>query len=321
MGRGQQLDAQNNMPKEETKMADYEKETEKQATAPPEKTADKQQPRLIKDPILGQEVGQQAVIPTNKLVSNTTPLIIKDPVLGEMALSHTPNGEVNATVDLGHRFESLPIQSDRFTKVIARKFHVAQGDVPKKSKLKKIIRKLEYTGLFDGNKIPLHNRYAKIGNTIYVDLCNRQGHYVRIDPDGYSIHRHDINSMFFLRQPSMKEQVKPQKDGSIKDLRPFLNIQNEVQFALIVAFILGAMYPAGPFPMLTLHGPQGASKSTMLRVIRSIIDPSEAPLTSEPSSERDLFISASNTPTPPKRLLTGISSVSIQPAKSCCRQR
>jgi hypothetical protein len=71
-------------------------------------------------------------------------------------------------------------------------------------------------------------------------------------------------------------------------------VRNEEQFVLIAAFILGAMNPDGPFPMLTLHGPQGSSKSTMLQMIRSLVDPAEAALTSEPSSERDLFISAGN---------------------------
>ncbi len=133
-----------------------------------------------------------------------------------------------------------------------------------------------------------------MGSVIYVDLCDRAGHFVKITPDRVSIQRHDCDSEWFLRHANMLAQVKPEPGGSINDLRPFLNLRSETQFILVVAFILGAMYPDGSFPILNVCGPQGAAKSTLFRCIRSIVDPSIAPLTSAPKSKEDLFITASH---------------------------
>lgn len=216
-------------------------------------------------------------------------------LLGEVHLYHTPNKVAYCAVNVGDRVENYPVKSEDFLMTLARQFYLTYGAYPKTSFLNKIQGQLSWMARLDGPEFTFHTRYAKVENAIWCDLCDRWGHYVKIDPNGgWSIHRHDLTSMIFIRHPSMKEQVHPQKGGSIKDLAQFLNIQNEAQFILIVAFILIAMNPDGPFPILTLHGPQGASKSTMLRIIRSLIDPSEAPLNSGPGSVRDLFIHASH---------------------------
>ena len=244
------------------------------------------------------------------------PFIVDHPVLGKIALSHTPSGEVNATVDLGYRYEVIPVSSERFFNFVARSYYEVAGEVPKNSVLKQTIRDLGFKGLFDGPQVPVFNRYAKVGNTIYIDLCDREGHYVEISPEGWSVRRHSLHSLPFLREPGMKPQALPEKGGSIGELATFLNLREESQFVLIVAFILGAMYPDGPFPMLTLHGPQGASKSTTLRMIRSLVDPSEAALTTEPNSERDLFISASRSWL---QCIDNVSTLSDKMSDAYCR--
>jgi hypothetical protein len=55
-----------------------------------------------------------------------------------------------------------------------------------------------------------------------------------------------------------------------------------------------ALRPAGPYPVLALHGEQGSGKSTAVEVLRSIIDPNEAALRPPPRDERDLVLAASN---------------------------
>src|SRR5271154_7072262 len=58
--------------------------------------------------------------------------------------------------------------------------------------------------------------------------------------------------------------------------------------------LLQAMNPEGPFPVLILEGPQGASKSHTSRILRSLIDPSLAPIRAVPKDERDLILAANN---------------------------
>jgi hypothetical protein len=82
--------------------------------------------------------------------------------------------------------------------------------------------------------------------------------------------------------------------GSIEELRPFLNLADENSFILIVAWLVGALRPKGPYPILVLNGEQGSAKSTVSRLLRSVIDPSASCFRSYPRTERDVVISASN---------------------------
>ena len=63
---------------------------------------------------------------------------------------------------------------------------------------------------------------------------------------------------------------------SIDRLRPFLNV-NANDFVLVVAYLLAALRPGGPYPVLALIGEQGTAKTTLVRVFRSLIDPSMVP--------------------------------------------
>jgi hypothetical protein len=67
-----------------------------------------------------------------------------------------------------------------------------------------------------------------------------------------------------------------------------------VDFVLVVAWLLAALNPHGPYPVLNVTGEQGSAKSTTERLLRSLVDPNAAPLRNEPREPRDLIISASN---------------------------
>ncbi len=70
-----------------------------------------------------------------------------------------------------------------------------------------------------------------------------------------------------------------------------MNVRQE-DWPLLLAWLLMAFSPRGPYPVLGLSGEQGSTKSTTARVLRSLLDPSSAPLRTAPREERDLMISA-----------------------------
>jgi hypothetical protein len=92
----------------------------------------------------------------------------------------------------------------------------------------------------------------------------------------------------------MNELLVPRRGGSIEDLRPFLNLQSNENFVLIVSWLVAALRPKGPYPVLVLQGEAGNAKSTAVRVLRSLVDPNTTPLRSEPRETRDLMIAARN---------------------------
>jgi hypothetical protein len=92
----------------------------------------------------------------------------------------------------------------------------------------------------------------------------------------------------------MQALPEPVSDGSIKELRPFLNVKTDEEFILAVSWLLAGLRSRGPYPVLVPFGEQGTGKSSFCRNLRSLIDPNKAPLRTLPRDERDLCISAQN---------------------------
>jgi hypothetical protein len=77
-------------------------------------------------------------------------------------------------------------------------------------------------------------------------------------------------------------------------LQDFINVSDGDALKLIIAWLLQALRPTGPYPVLLFQGEQGSAKSTAERMVRALVDPSTAPLRTTPRSERDLVIAATN---------------------------
>jgi hypothetical protein len=88
----------------------------------------------------------------------------------------------------------------------------------------------------------------------------------------------------------------PSRSSGVGELRRFINIhsEDEASWRLLVAWLVRALRPAGPYPVLILQGEQGSAKSTVERLLRALVDPSTAPLRTTPRNERDLIIAATN---------------------------
>src|SRR6185295_4626978 len=83
----------------------------------------------------------------------------------------------------------------------------------------------------------------------------------------------------------------PLRGGSIERLRAYVNLGEE-DYRLLVGWMATALLPNGPYPILAVHGEQGSTKSTLVRVIRRLIDPQTSPVLVQPRSTRDLMVSA-----------------------------
>lgn len=86
-----------------------------------------------------------------------------------------------------------------------------------------------------------------------------------------------LNKPYFTRTKGMQELPVPLSGGTLKDLRPFVNLTDE-QWPLYQAFLVSSLRPAGPYWILVLNGRQGSGKSVLSRVTQALIDPSEGAL-------------------------------------------
>src|SRR5205085_9157133 len=84
----------------------------------------------------------------------------------------------------------------------------------------------------------------------------------------------------------------PSDDSNPLDqLRSTLNLgaPNSTSWLRCLTWILAALRPTGPYPILVLRGPAASAKTYAARILRTLIDPSAAPITPTPRSGAQLL--------------------------------
>ena len=125
---------------------------------------------------------------------------------------------------------------------------------------------------------------------IYVDLGCSRWLAVRITAEGWEVI--DNPPVKFIRHVGHRALPVPERGGALKELRSFVNVASDADFAIVCATPIAAMMPNGPFPILVVIGEQGAAKDTLLHALRRMIDPNKAMISSPPASEEDLVLDA-----------------------------
>ena len=207
-------------------------------------------------------------------------------------LSHTPDEEGYATVPVNDHMETWALKSQGFRKWLSREYYSKYGSAPCSQAIQDALGTLGARAQFDGEERPVFLRIAQRDGRVYVDLANKDWEVVEITSDGWSVLRN--SPVKFIRSKRMLALPHPIRgDEGVAQLRKFLNVETESEdFKLIVAWLVNAYNPAGPYLVLVLYGEQGSAKSTTVKAIRALVDPNEAPLRCGPRNADDLMVSA-----------------------------
>jgi hypothetical protein len=205
---------------------------------------------------------------------------------------HSPSGVAFADlVTDGHR-ETWPIRSKRFRTWLRRCYYQATGSAPSGSAIASALDVLEARAQFDAPERAVNIRLAEHAGRIYLDLADDHWRAVAIAPDGWRVI--GCPPVRFRRSPGMLPLRVPERGGSIEALRPFLNVSSHNDFVLVVAWLLAALRPSGPYPLLAISGEQGSAKTILSKLLRALVDPNVAPIRALPRDERELMIAANN---------------------------
>jgi hypothetical protein len=135
-------------------------------------------------------------------------------------------------------------------------------------------------------------RLAGAGRAIYLDLVTPTWQVVEVTAGGWRV----ISDppVKFRRTKGMLPIPAPIAGGTLSELRQFVNVRDDAQWALLVAWAIAALRPSGPVPVLNLNSEHGSGKTTTGEVLRRLIDPNSAMLRAEPRDVRDVMIAATN---------------------------
>jgi len=214
-------------------------------------------------------------------------------------LWQSPEGDSYATFPAKGARRTAPLRRKPFRQWLRRRFYHEQGKPPGSQALQDAIDTLDADVEFGDAVHDVHLRVAgdaAAEKRVYVDLGSRSWEAVEITPDGWQTTAKP--SARFRRVKSMQALPKPDGSGDpsadLNRLRDHVRVRSDADFALLCAWLVQALNPSGPYPVLVITGEQGSGKSLTAEFIRDLVDPSGVPTASAPHKERDLIVSAEN---------------------------
>ena len=208
-------------------------------------------------------------------------------------LWHDPDGEAYADVPNDGVRQTIQVRTRAFRTWISGIFYEAEEAAIGGQGATDAVDVLAAKAIHDG---PEHDVYVRLAygpdGEIYLDLGDDSWEVVRITSDGWEIVSEP--PVRFRRPRGLRALPRPVRNGRLDDLRRLLNLDADRDWILVVAWLVAAMRPTGPYPVLAPTGEAGSAKTTLGKILRHVIDPNLAPLRGPPRSGRDLVIAASN---------------------------
>jgi energy-coupling factor transporter ATP-binding protein EcfA2 len=181
-----------------------------------------------------------------------------------------------------------PCDSEEFIGWCSSEFWKEHGEVVTKSMIEDVVRAL------GGPNLPTRRIHIRVGgelSRITLDLgdsalaVTAQG--VQAAPDAVFARPKGTVS---LPAPHVPE-TDADAAAAVERVREALGIEPRTWIACI-AWLLAALRPDGPYPILYIRGEQGSGKTTLARVLLGLVDPRKPDMRALPREPRDLAIRA-----------------------------
>lgn len=206
---------------------------------------------------------------------------------------HDPQDETYLRVPVADHVECWPLRSVGCRDWLRRGFWQRHGKAPNGEALQSALGVLEGQARFDGPTDAVHVRVAADGNGgLFVDLGDVAWRAIHCTPRGWQLVAQP--PVCFRRASGMLALPAPERGGRLDDLRAFVNVASDEDWALLAAWLTAALWDRGPFPLLALYGQQGTAKTTTARLLRALVDPAKPDLRADPHEVRDVAIAARN---------------------------
>ncbi len=226
------------------------------------------------------------------------------------------HGTAYASIKTNDHVEHWPVMSLHFSDFVLKVHFDKTGQMPSELTVKNIIRLCSAKAKFEGRQnVETHLRAAKVGDSVYLDLCNPEWESLKISPD--AIETVDEPPVIFRRYGHMKP-LKVDLNAEIDDFEliwKYAHITDDDRLLFKVSRVLDFI-PNIPRAIDVIHGPQGSCKSTTMKISRLIVDPSSMKSLSLPDKLDELIRKCNH------HYICAFDNVrKLKPAQSdiCCR--
>jgi phage/plasmid primase-like uncharacterized protein len=204
---------------------------------------------------------------------------------------HTPKQVPFADIRIKGIRETHPVRGKAFRRWLGYEYRQETGTVASSEALSNAIGALEAEAHYDGEERKIFIRIGGHEGKIYIDLGDPTWRAIEVDTEGWRI----VSELpvRFRRSDGAGVLPEPVRGGSVRDLRPFLNVASEAAFVIVVAWLVGALRDRGPYLILAVYGPGGSAKTCFAKILRALVDPRLPETEGFPNDRETLILNAS----------------------------
>jgi len=167
---------------------------------------------------------------------------------------------------------TLKLRGREFRRWLAGLYYAETERAANNEAISTALSVLEAQATFDGRMLELSNRFAMREGVIYLDVADENWRVIKITSQGWEVLTKP--PVLFRRYSHQKALPDPAKGGLLSGIHDHLAIKADDDRLLVEAWLVACAFPDIPRPAISFHGPQGASKTTTARVLKSLSDPS-----------------------------------------------
>jgi hypothetical protein len=207
-------------------------------------------------------------------------------------LFHDRRKEAYAAVMIDGSRHTFVLKSSAFQDWLAFQAYRTLKLTPNQKAVSEAIAVLSAAATYEGAERDVYVRVGGHEGRIYLDLGDARWRAVEIDAGGWRVV--EKPPVYFRRSKNTQALPEPRPGGSLAQLRPLLNTGGERQWRQLVGWLLAALRPTGPYPVLLLHGEQGSAKTTTAQALRHLLDPDATPLKNAPNQIDQIAVAATH---------------------------
>jgi len=204
-------------------------------------------------------------------------------------LFHDPFGNPYVSATINGNKETYPVGDSRYRYALRLRYTAETGLVAGTDQIKSAIEQIKAEAVHNSPEYAVAVRLAAVGESLYIDLANKDRQVVEVTCRGFRLVTDA--PVRFMRSMGQLPLPLPLPGGSLDDIRRLVNVEED-DLPLLVALMVGALHPRGPYAVGQIVGEKGTAKTSLSRFIHDFVDPHIAIGNVLPDNAKDLLVVA-----------------------------
>ena len=198
----------------------------------------------------------------------------------------------------GDHIERHPIKSRALSIKLRQLFasvHRTEGGAPGSigdGGIKEVTDTFEALAMKSPAREPRMRTLKDADGSVWIDRGDETWAAIHVTTSGWRIV--EAVHVPLIREGGMKSLPEPRTDpDALNKMRALANLGSEEDTATFVLWLLSALWPQGPHPILAIGGEGGSGKSFLSRIARRLTDPHAVPFSPLPGKVEEVLLAGS----------------------------